>query len=1293
MREVRKRILSLWWIAVVLFHSIPHTRALIFLSEENNVEQSGGTLNNRHLVTYRCEAADLAQDASFSFSVQAQDGSSTPLQIDCIHPEEDTSPLLWGFIPEKIDSAVSDAMAVNDPVAYTNITAAEEYSDLTDPMGRVLLHLKGITRQGREVMAEAAEFLGVSPMGRKTLGFLDSLKDAALGFTCAGGLGVVPVAGAAVGGAIGAAGLCDKGNGGISQSDLDAVRNTASAAMSALGDLTAKENAVSNDLIVLQTLDQKRFELQKDINSENDKRFAAQQSEVLATNAAVNTLASKLTEQDNVFHKQIIATNTNVASLASQMQTEAINTGRTFDAFAANLAVIQAELNGNVHNVTSLFTSKIQRLVDQIRSVSRNLGDTQSTFDVFYRDEQFIHMHTAQLQPKQQDWINGGIFDPFVIDQGAVPADPVNLGTSSTYRVEVSSLKYIRVDTDGQPWAVQTTREYRCSSLFMVYRPQLSVSTRQAAEQVGPTNCSATVEGNNMCRCSVKYTSEITCPFKTSSPGVADAAALSDYLTNEAIVQSTHCASPITHTFLHPSESLEGFVATDLNYHLDAEAKICKRGSYPGSDVMVISSGKGVKLRTSFTSAMCNQDWHIILDPTPEESANIVTAFYQHLQVAFRLAKTNFEPIRRLIVGRPPDPATQLSGTYRALPDTSSGRWSQWIMTAHSKNKIPVSVIRQTATSAVPNVLVNGSPVIPDSVVFHNPDAIYLPYGLAMVGDPFSETIAYNQRTETVPINPVATGRCGTLTYPICGCEDDTELTPTHCPDDNIGTWEVVNGLLYDHQCGIASAESWLVNLDSNPSSPTFGFCMSGPGNGTILAGGNWCNLRATHKVEVNRGQNRVTYIPRAASLDVTVAIPEGQIVALQTSQCPAFPLSIPAPGFVGVKMQNLANTDNKLFLTEGPGCTIPSQYTSVTIQAFASIDVIVPQCQRTPAGQVEHISVFYEKNNVLIQCPTQVNVTVSATDASLFTGVMVEHLRQITTDSVFSMLHIVMAQNMALQLQSNTMVFNALNVAGIKLDPISLSAFTDIVNNATLLFNITQQTLIDSRNSAVTNFTDLLVPYNEQIANAAAIFDAAQAAAVADNIVLGDLNDNGTIALKTLVNDTVALIKARIVFRDAFDDFANAIVNALDDLKSKPGGLGWVEWAAIIAAIIIFVIILMCVCMNCVQPKVFPNGFGPAPTAATTKGLFQKLSRHDKPPEVVAALDVLATWLESESRKSALQTGKPHAGNLGGSDSGSDNGSRENSQNSRGSNNGEPRLQLTALNGSDDDTAASKEV
>lgn len=864
----------------------------------------------------------------------------------------------------------------------------------------------------------------------------------------------------------------------------------------------------------------------------------AQQEAQQAVNAQVaKSLGDLSILENNTF--QVAQSNTraiqkqSIAIEASKNATELLAAAATKDMNSVRLQLVTQglviqqlvnDINGvgdsatrnlfyKVNNLTVDFNAQMTalagHLTEQIKVVDRQL---HAFMDVFRRVKGILEATIYRNQQRRQlaylsqqviAAINaGGVYDVFLDD----PGTPANLNSPFAYRalVEQFSIKFAHGSAPNPTVRSYTVSAY-CSTAQMLDQEFSFMTMELFFKSMGPDNCILHSQNTSTCLCWMLM-SQSSC---TSTPTKIYAAGWNA----SGILNSTvDCSGSITTT------TIQNY--TNPTLFLTALMEICSYGVFNNTRYIVSGAQSYLTMNATFNSGMCSS----LLDFANSFTGGHLTftlIMGIYINQGFGILRASAYEYEKIVYGEMPN-----NMTFADIPFIRSGNQLGSVlygmMMAYTPERVGVYRINmENNPRGTVRVIVPGRPTANiTSQTINVPSSFHLQDYWVTIGNPVDNSQQYDIPTSELPLVEVSSGRKGKVTYAISPNSTDT-----------LTGWFNRNGVDFDHSAGNNVAEFYAVSLDVN------GRCT-----GERRAGaGSWCSLRDKFDI-YSLGTGLIGFSPRqGASIAGTATIPEGEILDIINSQCPAYNVETTSAAGVTLVLTNAFVTPNTNTIVISGACGVT--YSNLVTPAQGSKRIWIPAC--TPIFQ--EVAIFKINDDLSLSLCSQ-NISV-ATNRATYLAVQANADVRLVNDSSVDIADRLSLANLQFQGDFNLITARLMQVMmstfltnGLQVSPDSLTLYQSTANalNGSLDDLVAQ--IAAWRNRAPTDYSAITANYTNLVD--AELRGAKQDITVAVNAALQHAQlaataNAGLANLTTLVavakNTSDALVSAFEVFNDRF--------------------------------------------------------------------------------------------------------------------------------------------------------------
>lgn len=1079
--------------------------AFNILSERVNIYSINGQLRQNKTVSIQCTDGDF--DVPQQHVVHGADGVDHTVEFTCRRPKRNYlwSPLGYGPSRGKIYTGIVDLVA--DPSSYNNSAA------------------------------RAVE------QGRQLLGFWDDVGDVFQTVACHAG-GIVPVLGGAVELGMALGGKCG-GGGEPSEAEMAQMRADNTARDTALTNLRTSQTTWNNEATRQLALDQERFRTVERHQEATNTALTAAQTMLGATRNNLAQFQASTTRDVNALRAQQIQTNIEIANnlaIMNQVVTGEAALKAASISLGEGLNTVSAQLSNL--SIASANAQAVSATRDRAAS-KRILTISQSLLSIA-RQDQLRRMMTYNLHTILNQVHAESVYTAFLAEENS-PAAPnaYNLGVFSSIVMGVYRLRYFSQFTDSTLRGTVTELTYTVSSVFLVRQHLLVVDFMDIMDMFGPVGCTTT-EGPTQCRTWITVTDRFCNMPGNTVPGTwagSDDLSYTDPNT-QAVINQCSPGAPAVYPTLNGG--IDGTIITSQAQFMSVMRTLGLRSTHPTQTGYTMLQKPFPKTTANIPErvGMITGDIPSLLEPV-DGAISIMFVLAEEMKAAYQFTLSNSLEYDRLIDGQLPQTTTW---RHNLLAVDSAGqavaRHTASFAAFDLASLVPIGQLTPTSTETNFDVTIDGSTHVTSDVTVGTTWSHLIPGVELIMGNPFLQTAGtriFNLAQEELSASENPEMRSGTYTYAMIR---DQQI-PNDVSRFNPAAWVLENGDDFDHMAAV-TPDRYARVLDAN------GLC-TGPDVGS----GEWCTRRQHFIVTANEVGSLLTLSDRDGySIIANVIVPEGEIVALRSSACPTFTISIESGNAVSVTYTNALNTASTVVLQQTGGC--PSTR-SISIPARGAFLQIVPLCQTTPAGQTETIHILYDAGGPsLTECPNTVNVTLTPQFALNFEGqISSRFAQQLTTSAVDqALLNVQRVVDELTGVLAKTVVFATTipTYAAIYVAPQLYSNSTILLEEIAAARARVLGALTEQRAAGLVNYTHDAEPYVAAYEAAAVVLNASIAAAKENTAVLAAQNIQGQTFLTELQNQTNITNYAWAEFARTDKIFMGRIVDAFQKLADARG-------------------------------------------------------------------------------------------------------------------------------------------
>lgn len=743
----------------------------------------------------------------------------------------------------------------------------------------------------------------------------------------------------------------------------------------------------------------------------------------------------------------------------------------------------------------------------QLRASQKGISDFVTQMQRAVNKDDLLDLQSKQIQDGFDDPTTYmSTFDTqmyaFSENLGVKPVENENdLGpTLSTIVVTNDTFRGAFVMEDSNLYGVVTTMVRRCGSAFMVNKAPFNPTWRDILTLDGPGGCSTNYTGYEpawiRCNCWNEVLEE-RCLL--SSPSV-----ISDWIVSGA--ESDGCLTGYRAFPGGNNNTTPARTASDLG---QAFAVIAQRGPPAYGSAYFARDRTGLSSFLPYDDGLRNVSNFITMINAPTEGVvNLAVWYAQVIEYAYQEVYNNLDQLRVIIKGSPANFMTQseqLFTRYAAGDGQSSTTFS---IMFYEPYFLTVSTLMLVSVEGSIDVAIDGgAPTrITDITLANTRDNLLRHDKMnAKVFDPLRlDADEYDTPPRAVSFSP-ATAR-GTLMYPAVA--DEAQFTRDQ--------YQAIRGVPFVHTWGDHVASWYLVGLDSNTSSVTYGQCLEQ----MKPSSGDWC-LRRKHFLMSYTGPYDDFGRPgklMLGDIDSTMTgqidLLAGQVTLTVASVCPTISQIASIGDDVDVLLTNTRpDAIPNLFLVQEVGACPDSK--EITLQRGQSFTWTATKCALAPADTPDVLTFSYQdETGRWIQCPATVPLVYTAQTATDFEGAgqlgAVHALAARRVDVLYAAMHTSELQLLSAMQEQNTDTLRKEASVGFKLnDDPDDSVFDDILAYNQELDDLKAEATaitLEGRN----NFTDglqadKLQQFDDQMAAAYGTFAASYAADLADAEAMND--------------------------------------------------------------------------------------------------------------------------------------------------------------------------------------------
>jgi hypothetical protein len=1009
------------------------------ISRYTAITQVNNFLNQNDSITSLCDEGD--QNKNFTSISQNTDGTTSTVKVNCQFAQHIYSTNIVGWVPKaarlgRVRSCLSNNLAQYNSTGET-------------PTPGPPPELTGVRFYNRTNGTQPLTF-----MGRSAGKIWHEISCNA------------PIIGAAIGGFFS---QCDR----VTYEELENFQNdiyeTLQEYNKTIGLLAQQTELMKDQFALIQASFEDVKEWQIDTqysvgNLTNSTRYTQQQIDVLAASVGADNA---------VINGRIDTTQQQLLALTATFQQYALQGGSEFNQTMALFASTIDDVNELVGNLSLTVYANQQDVVQKMLVISQSLtGLSQSISLLQTRVPTRVPLQTLAHQQIKAFLDSSPPYKVFITDIGTPPpADPYNLPPElAAFPIESAVSSYV-YNTSGFPSAAISTLTFTCSGLYLAYNSPIVTSETTLKNTFGPPGCNSTHQGPAFCNCWVQI-QEQGCFMPTISTPTIDidptSKAAWDSRFYPVLSQPTICATSPAPL----AEAIPGNVIRGPDDFLAYQRVLCKRGLWFSEPTYQIISGffaaNGIPV--PFNAYACTADVNKLMNPPPG-SLNLYYLTVNMFILAYGYASTGYLGKYDQITGQIPNNMTIVEEPFARQAYGPVASCTQAIMAAYDTSSfVPVYRIDPTETIVPFAVYIDESPYTAASAVLTNENSFLLPGAATyLVGFPNDWSTIWNIPPEQVVVSQDPEQRAGAVTYPIFG----TPNPPT--PEEfTIEAWVAANGADFNHADAGNSASVWeqpvqCTTVDGNRQCR----CV---GSSPVVNAGPWCVFLETYTPNFG-STNAIVFTSLKDKVQITYAVPQGQLIATMGSACPIVTSDKPSLREVTLYLYNDLPQSNRIKVIQHGAC---AQEHFVTINPKSTELFFVAYCPLTPPGEKETITFEYTPGTgVYLPCNTTLDATIVPSNPTLFQGAgnlnLTEQLRYMTTSNVaLAMQGITAAMtqigNSLLNTMLLTFAYNGVNISTTTTAQM-YSDFYDQLRNITA--TITGD-LLDNANRQF-NYTDLI--------------------------------------------------------------------------------------------------------------------------------------------------------------------------------------------------------------------------
>ncbi len=540
-------------------------------------------------------------------------------------------------------------------------------------------------------------------------------------------------------------------------------------------------------------------------------------------------------------------------------------------------------------------------------------------------------------------------------------------------------------------------------------------------------------------------------------------------------------------------------------------------------------------------------------EQTSDKLNNLAFWFGRSAEDAFAFTANNMTDKRLIVKGSPPNRMTQEQRLFTRTVRGDTGPTSTFSILLSEHQFLSVMVPVLTTIEASIEVSLNGAPFIRyTDVSLGNTHEELLRHDsmFAMVVDPLTfESTQYDIPDKAISLSAFAGARRWHVDY---------VSTPT--PEEyNMNDWMKRELIDFDHTAADHSASWYRVDLDTDPSSLTYGQCK---GDLPIFLG-EWCVRRQYFTIQIQGPLNdysqngRMTLQSTSSIVSTQVDLANGDIFFTTASVCPDVEeIAINGERLLIQLINTVPDTDNRFRVTQTGTCNSTQL---ITLHGGQKFTFSATRCLSAPINQPDVLGFSYtQSDGTWGACPTTITLSYDPQTITQFTGSgSLGAVVELTTNRVNAILIYVHALELnalgALQDQLVNNLNMEVDAIGYRVDQSVVdvtSGFSQIIKD---LIDLGNRETLEAKNNFTVYLTDeILAEFNERMNAAREKFNAAFAATqpLLEKLIQDDANAKASLDL--LLAFMARQHDAAEVMTRTFGRMLGGLVNAIGELRRE---------------------------------------------------------------------------------------------------------------------------------------------
>ena len=728
------------------------------------------------------------------------------------------------------------------------------------------------------------------------------------------------------------------------------------------------------------------------------------------------------------------------------------------------------------------------------------------------------------------DTTTEGLYHPFLNEYPSPPTDD-----PEAYNIILVANQRFLYPSDlvgGGTRVLELDMYLYCSTLKIFGLPRDYADFRDFLDMMGPAGC----EDTNTCGCFVVY-SKYQCTLNPSGLGFSYARNVTALSNTTQAVPSLCQSSPAVITLV------DGEIVTNITEFENVLSVRCSE-QQPNTEAVLWSINLGAQLVGYKNAAQtCTFDFAF---PSNFNATTPERMFINNIQTSFGFTLRNIASTFRAIIGGVPQGLTYTYDPFAIRDGLEANCLTAWWM-SYTSTLLPVYKLSDPVESTSITVTIDGVSTTFTDVLAASRDQFTILSELTVVGEPDSPSFVYDIPQRDLSDSPFPTSRSALyMLFPNYTCVTKT-------------CWERYYGVPFNH-----IEAQYVVSPYKRTYDPFLTICT----DPRRVYDGSQCVIRDRNLIDCPTNSSCVFTKKNARYLVSGIDVPGVEITTLVLSECPIVTIDRrPAATLATLSNQQAFPVTVKLVI-EGP---CPSVQNSVAIPAAGSTSVTIPLCNDVPATRPlpssywSNLTVYKLTGLEYVACNNSIRLNATGDRAEVLGAQGLVDIGLVRTQTYIiqdPVMVTLVDQLTRTQVQLQTLktyvapLYDALQLTTV---PVYNDLLASIITGSTSLLNATVSEVNSSRTATLTAianisaYSDVAAPMASILANATAAMKGAEQA----YFYLKNLSIASWDAYYRLANQTVQLVLANEVLKNATAAFANGVISLADTLRDN-GNFGF---------------------------------------------------------------------------------------------------------------------------------------